>query len=86
MPTISKNKTTESRMRLLRLTTETVEGAALALKSVDNVEGGDSLALCVLGIGDGITDDTLKERLENTTRLLVDHWDLVSIDAHDPMH
>jgi hypothetical protein len=27
----------------------------------------------VFGVGDGITDDTLKEGLENTTGLLVDH-------------
>jgi hypothetical protein len=27
----------------------------------------------VLSVGDGITDDTLEEGLEDTTRLLVDH-------------
>jgi hypothetical protein len=27
----------------------------------------------VLGVGDGVTDDTLKEGLENTASLLVDH-------------
>jgi hypothetical protein len=56
-----------------RLTTETVEGTALALQSVDNVEGGDGLALGVLSVGDSITDDALEEGLENTTGLLVDH-------------
>jgi len=55
------------------LTTETVQGAALALESVDDVEGGDGLALGVLGVGDGVTDDTLEEGLENTAGLLVDH-------------
>jgi hypothetical protein len=55
------------------LTTETVQGAALALEGVDNVERGDSLALGVLSVGDGVTDDTLEEGLENTTCLLVDH-------------
>ena len=55
------------------LTTETVEGAALTLESVDDVEGGDGLALGVLGVGDGVTDDTLEEGLEDTTGLLVDH-------------
>jgi hypothetical protein len=55
------------------LTTETVEGAALALEGVDNVERRDSLALGVLGVGDGVTDDTLKEGLQDTTSLLVDH-------------
>jgi hypothetical protein len=55
------------------LTTETVEGTSLALESIDNVEGCDSLALGVLGVCDGITDDTLKEGLKDTTGLLVNH-------------
>jgi hypothetical protein len=57
----------------MRLTTETVEGTALTLESVDNVEGSDGLALGVLSVCDGVTDDTLKEGLQNTTGLLVDH-------------
>jgi hypothetical protein len=55
------------------LTTETVQSAALSLQGVDNIERGDSLALGVLSVGDGVTDDTLKEGLQNTTGLLVDH-------------
>ena len=55
------------------LTTETVQGAALTLQGVDNVEGGDGLALGVLSVGDGVTDDTLEEGLQDTTGLLVDH-------------
>jgi hypothetical protein len=57
----------------LRLTTETVQGAALSLESVDDVQRGDGLALGVLGVGDGVTDDTLEEGLENTTGLFIDH-------------
>ena len=34
------------------LSTETVEGSALALKSVDNVERGDGLALGMLSVSD----------------------------------
>ena len=67
-PTWKKEKT-----RAQSLTTETIEGAALALEGVDNIERGDSLALGVLRVGDRVTDDTLEEGLENTTRLLVDH-------------
>lgn len=63
----------EERKETTRLTTETVEGAALALEGVDDVEGGDSLALGVLGVGDCVADDALEEGLEDTTRLLVDH-------------
>jgi hypothetical protein len=56
-----------------RLATETVQGAALALEGVDDIERGDRLALGVLGVGDGVTDDTLEEGLEDTASLLVDH-------------
>jgi len=61
------------RKRRAHLTTETVKGAALTLEGVDNVEGCDSLALGVLSVGDGVTDDTLKEGLQNSTGLFVDH-------------
>ena len=56
-----------------RLTTETVEGAALALERVDDVQRRDGLALGVLGVGDRVADDTLEEGLEDTTGLVVDH-------------
>jgi hypothetical protein len=36
-------------------------------------KGCDSLPLCVFGVCDSVTDDRLKERLENTTGLLVNH-------------
>lgn len=55
------------------LTTETVQGTALALEGVDYVKGGDGLALGVLSVGDGVTDDTLEEGLEDRAGLLVDH-------------
>lgn len=55
------------------LTTEAVQGTSLALESVDDVEGGDSLALGVLGVGDGVTNNTLEEGLEDTAGLFVDH-------------
>jgi hypothetical protein len=59
-----------------RLATETVEGAALPLEGVDDVQRRDRLALGVLGVGDGVTDDALEEGLEDTAGLLVDHgWD-----------
>jgi hypothetical protein len=55
------------------LTTETIQGSALSLQSVDHVEGGDSFPLCVFSVGDGITDDTLEEGLEDAAGLFVDH-------------
>jgi len=45
------------------LTTETIQSTALALQSIDDIEGGDSLALGVLGVCDSITDDTFEEGL-----------------------
>lgn len=56
------------------LTTETVQSTALALEGVDDVQRGDSLALGVLGVGDSVTNDTLKEGLEDGASLLVDHY------------
>ena len=55
-----------------RLTSETVKGSALSLQSVDNVKSSDSLSSGVLGVGDGISDDILKEDLKDTTGLFVD--------------
>ena len=67
------NRTERARQIDDDLTTETVQGTALALEGIDHVEGGDSLTLGVLGVGDGVTDDRLKEGLEDTAGLLVDH-------------
>jgi len=39
---------------------EAVEGAALALEGVDDVEGGDRLALRVLGVSDRVADDVCR--------------------------
>ena len=54
------------------LTSETVEGPALSLKSIDYVHGSYSFPLGMLGVSDSITDDILKEYLEDTTGLFVD--------------
>ena len=54
------------------LTAESVQGTSLTLEGVDNVHGCHGLPLGVLGVGDGITDDILKEHLQDTTGLLVD--------------
>jgi hypothetical protein len=44
----------------------------LSLEGIDNIHGGDSLPLGVFGVGDSITDDILKEDLEDTSGLLID--------------
>ena len=55
-----------------RLTTESIESPALTLQSIDDIHGSDGLSLGMLGVGDGISDDILKEDLEDTTGLFVD--------------
>jgi len=67
-------KRDEAAQRRMRLTTETVQSAALPLEGVDDIERSDCLALGVLGVGDCVADDALEEGLENTAGLLVDHW------------
>ncbi len=54
------------------LTTESVEGTSLTFEGVDDVHGGHGLPLGMLSVGDSITDDILKEHLQDTTGLLVD--------------
>ena len=54
------------------LTSETVEGLSLALEGVNDVHGRDGLTTSMLGVGDGVADDVLKEDLEHTAGLLVD--------------
>ena len=54
------------------LTAEAVQGASLALQSVDDVKGSDGLPAGVLGVGDCIPDHVLQEHLEHTPGLLVD--------------
>lgn len=56
----------------MRLSTETVESAALALERVDDIHGGDGLALGVLSVGDGVTNNVLEEASEDVSGLLVD--------------
>ncbi len=51
------------------LSTETVQGSALALEGVNDVERGDGLPLGMLSVGDRVTDDILEEDLEDTSGL-----------------
>ena len=46
----------------------------MTLEGVDNVERSDGLTLGVFGVGDGIANDALEERLEYPTSLFVDHY------------
>lgn len=55
------------------LSTETVQGAALSLECVDDIERGDGLSLSVFGVGDCVSDDAFEERLQHTSGLFVDH-------------
>jgi hypothetical protein len=61
--TISSNPNPTPTMTKARLSTETVEGSALSLQGVDDVEGSNSLSLGVFGVGDRVSDDVLEEDL-----------------------
>ena len=54
------------------LTSESVEGTSLPLEGIDNIHGSDSLPLGMFSVGDSISDDILKENLQNSTSLLID--------------
>ena len=58
--------------RCRHLTTEAVQGAALALQSIDHVHGGDGLPLGVFGVSHSVADHVLKEHLQHAAGLLVD--------------
>ena len=55
-----------------KLTSETVQSTALPLESIDHIHSCYGLPLGMLGVGDGITDNVLKEDLEDTAGLFVD--------------
>ena len=57
---------------LALLTAKSVQSASLSFESIDDIHSCHGLALGVLGVRYSITDDVLKENLENTARLLVD--------------
>lgn len=69
------NQGTESKPKqtIPRLTTETIQSTALALKRIDDIQRRNGLTLGVLGVGDGVPDDGLEEGLEDTAGLFVDH-------------
>ena len=54
------------------LTSESVQSTSLSLEGIDDIHGGDGLPLGVLGVGDGIPDDILKENLQDSSGLFVD--------------
>ena len=51
---------------------EAVDGSALSLERIDDIHGGDSLSPGMLGVGDGISDDTLQEAFNDMSRVIVD--------------
>jgi hypothetical protein len=61
------------------LPAEAVQGAALSLEGVHDVQSSHGLAASVLGVGHGVADHVLKEHLEDTSGLLVD-------EARDALH
>ena len=54
------------------LSSESVESTALPLECVDDVHSGDGLPLGMFSVGNGVTDNVLKEHLQDSTGFLVD--------------
>ena len=44
----------------------------MSLESIDDIEGGDGLSLGVFGVGDGVSDDTLEEAVQDSSGLVID--------------
>ena len=44
----------------------------MSLEGVDDIKGGDSLSLGVLGVGNGVLDNVLEELSEDNSGLVVD--------------
>ena len=59
-------------LSLVCLTSESVQGTSLAFQGIDHVHGCDGLPLGVLSVGDCVTDDILKEYLQNTSGFFID--------------
>ena len=53
-------------------TSETIDGSALSLECVDDVHSGDGLSPGVLSVGDGVSDDSLEEALEDLSGVIID--------------
>ena len=57
---------------LTKSSTETIDGSALSLEGVDNVHGSHGFSSGVLSVGDGISDDSLEEALEDLSGVIID--------------
>ncbi len=54
------------------LSAEAVQGAALSLEGMDNVQSSHGLSASMLSVGDSVSDNVLQEHLEHTSSLFVD--------------
>ena len=52
--------------------TETIDGSALSLEGIDHIHSGDGFSPSVLSVGDGISDDSLEETLEDLSGVIID--------------
>ena len=59
---------------LINSTSESVDGSALSLKGIDDIHGGDGFSSGVLSVGDGISDDSFQESLEDLSWVIIDEW------------
>ena len=60
--------------KIMGSTSESVDGSALPLKSIDDVHSSDGFSSGVLSVGDGISNNTLKESLKDLSGIVIDEW------------
>ena len=49
-----------------------IKSLSLTFQGVDDVQSSDRLSASMLGVGDGVTDNVLKEGLEDASGLVID--------------
>lgn len=54
-----------SMYELINSTTESVDSSSLSLEGIDDVHGSDGFSSGVFSVGDGISDDSFQESLED---------------------
>lgn len=59
-------------MILIRSLSESVERSSLSFEGIDDILSSNSLSLGVLGVSDRISNDVVKESLEDVSDFLVD--------------
>ena len=53
-------------------TSETIDGSALSLEGIDDIQSSHGFSSGVLGVGHSISDDSFEEALEDLSGIIID--------------